>query len=53
MQCIKSIVPVTILLPTDINIFCDVTKDYKANNEPAFWTSIILLKVNPEPIDSN
>lgn len=41
--------PIIILLPTDINIFYDVVKDSKANNEPAFWTSIVLYKVNPEP----
>ena len=34
---------------TDINIFCYVMKDYKANNEPALWTSTILFKINPEP----
>ena len=33
--------------------FLWVIKDSKTNNEPAFWTSIIQLKVNPEPNNHN
>ena len=53
LECSKSICLVTLLLPTDINIFYDVIKDCKANNKPVLWTSIILLMVNPEPNNTN